>query len=309
MMKRLITIITAVLILHPLDIVSATDPGTSAGSFLKIPASASSAGMGGGYSTIWADPDALSYNPAGISGLDSMAVNLNYLLWIDDTGYGNLNFVRPEVLGGSLGVGIGVLTVPDTERTLEDSAGNYAGTDGSFSAGYYRVAVSYAREINENIYGGASIKVIHEALDSYTGTAFALDIGAIKKNAFIDSLDAGLSVLNLGTKMRVHKEEFSLPLALKAGISYRPLEDLRTLLDFEYHSDSGLGVRVGAEYTLYEFFTLRSGFVYNENISSDVSKGIRAGFGINRFPYSFNYAYIPSIAFGATHNLSVGYSF
>ncbi|MGM0568933.1 MAG: PorV/PorQ family protein [Elusimicrobiota bacterium] len=291
------------------SLLKASGAGTSGGAFLKIPAGARASGMGESFTAVSGDADSVFINPAGLASVSQVSLSLNYMLWIEDTAYGNVSFIYPGVWGGNLGLGVGFLSVPSTKVTLEDLFGRYAGEKGSFDAGFYNIVFSYSRELKEELSAGASLKIIHESLYSYSSTAFAMDAGVLGRNVFSDNLDLALVACNIGTPLKVYKHAAPLPLGIRTGAYYSVREDLNLMTDMVYYRDSGLGFNVGGEYLIHSIFTLRGGYTFNNTVSKEPLRGLRIGWGLSPESFIIDYAYIPAGVLGSNHSISLKYSF
>ncbi len=91
-------------------------------------------------------------------------------------------------------------------------------------------------------------------------------------------------------------------------MGYRFLEEKGEVeLDMEKSNDAPLNIRVGGEYSLYNFFTLRAGYKYiTEDTKLGNLYGLSGGFGINYKKYTLDYAYTP---YGNIGNTAHRYSF
>lgn len=288
---------------------AASQAGRAAGSFMKIPAGARASALGESFTAVKGSPDSVHWNPAGIAYLEAMSHSLSYMLWVEDMGYGNYSFVYPGVHGGVLGAGVSFLSLPSTTVTLEDEFGVYAGTGGSFKAGFYKFSAGYAREIVPGLSGGLNLKMIQETLDSETGRAFAADIGVLRPGLLSGKLDAALTLQNLGTRLKVYSHSAPLPLTLRAGGAFRVSDNLLGVSDIVYDFDSGAGISAGAEYRIHDIIKFRAGYKYSSAFSNDPVKGVRAGWGIMKLPFELDYAFIPFGDLGEAHTVSVIYSF
>ncbi len=121
---------------------------------------------------------------------------------------------------------------------------------GTFNPTYNVIALGYAREFSNSIYGGISVKMINENIFNASASGFAIDAGiqyvtGIGKdkagNRNRDNLHFGITMKNVGTTMKYtgdgmsftgfsengtsmtvehRSQEFELPSLIKIGFSY-----------------------------------------------------------------------------------------
>src|SRR5208282_3523353 len=68
---------------------------TSGADFLQIPSGARGAAMGGAFTAVADDVNALTWNPAGLSMLEYPEFGYLYMLYLGDTGYNFGGFALP----------------------------------------------------------------------------------------------------------------------------------------------------------------------------------------------------------------------
>ena len=121
---------------------------------------------------------------------------------------------------------------------------------GTFNPTFSTIALGYAREFSNSIYGGISVKMISENISNVTSSGFAIDAGiqyvtGVGKdkagNRNRDNLHFGITMKNVGTTMKFsgdgmsftgfsangtsmtiehRSQEFELPSLIKIGFSY-----------------------------------------------------------------------------------------
>ena len=127
-----------------------------------------------------------------------------------------------------------------------------------------------------------------------------------------EKLNIGLVVQNLGTTLKYITEECQLPLNIKIGTAYRPINNLILVLDTTLPSDNELRIGLGGEYNykINNTIGVSSRIGYN-TITKDISglKGISAGLGAKYRNYLIDYAFVPYGDLGLTHKISFGVRF
>ncbi|MEW6007311.1 MAG: PorV/PorQ family protein [bacterium] len=187
------------------------DKGESAAPFLKIGISPRASALGNAYVGLSESPSSIYYNPAGLSQSKTKEITLMHNMYFEGINHEFLGYIHP-LNKQTLGFGItGLFTdsIPrKTRATLEN--------EGSFKASDYCLILSGGQRIKKNTLGGLSIKIIHQELDKEKGTGIGMDLGLL---ILRPSMKIGLSLQNIGPKMKIYKEEFSLPSLFSFGIS------------------------------------------------------------------------------------------
>ena len=285
--------------------------GTSALPFLRISPSARAVGMGETFVSVADDVNASFWNPAGIANLESMNLSLMHMFYWDSSIYEYVAFNYPLTDKLKIGTHIIYLNYGSIDKTTETASGTFAGVSGTFSPFDLAVAGGVAYSISNDLQIGINIKYAMESIDTDTVNAFAVDAGALYKlDMLVEDLVAGLSVSNIGTKVK----EDTLPMTLRAGVSmkFSLLQDKDLLaaigvyLPFE---SLKIAENVGVEYWYDNMFAARLGY----KIGYDVGN-ITCGIGFKSilegmFGYQIDYSYAPSGNLGDTHRISVTLKF
>jgi hypothetical protein len=105
---------------------------------------------------------------------------------------------------------------------------------------------------------------------------------------------------------KLREESTVLPVIVRTGIAYRlpwELIESRPLVaaDVSYAQSAGERLNLGLEYDLYNYLTLRAGYVFGSE-----SMNFTAGIGINYQPLTVSYAFVPfQYDLGNTHRFSL----
>ena len=311
-MKRALTI-TAVLTV----LVAATcaDAQVSIGGAqsLYIQPGARPAGMGDCYTSVADDASACYWNPAGLA---FMPVRKNLILMhselVPDWGdvyYEYAAFAQKVEGLGTLAGSITYLTYGEQVATEEGSPDPV----GTFNSYEVIPSVAYATTLTDNIALGINLKFIWVDLapESVTfgqgegsGTTFAGDMGVLYRIGS-GRLSIGTVIQNVGPKIAYIDEEQSdpLPRNWKLGSSYKIFHDEMNQLmaSFEYNKSlviyedffdltTGVVLNAGVEYSYFDLFSLRTGYVYDED--GDI-KDFSYGVGFKYKWWQFDLASVP----------------
>lgn len=274
--------------------------GAEAAPFLKIDAGARAAALGGAFTAIADDASSIFYNPAGAGLMKNAELFLSHNQWIEELNTEHISYVHP--VSEKLACFAGFSTLFSPAMNSYDSGGNKTG---SFNA-VDRMFGLGASSTGKNIIRAFFIKVITQEAYDEKGMAFAGDLGLMKND---EDSRFGLSIQNLGTKMKMHDEEFKLPLTYKAGWAYRFMH--KYWFAGEVAGGEAVSVAFGAE---GEFDLSRSakGYIrcgYNSGRSENTGSGISAGLGFKALKFALDYAFSPFGDFGSVHRITFGLRF
>lgn len=267
MMKRTrITLLLAVLLSLPAEVFCVSNVGTASGVSLKMSPGARPAAMGGAFTGISDDVNAVYWNPAGLAQAKSTQMTASYIKWFADIS--NMSIAGVFPFGkNALGFGINRLSVDNIElREIDEDIDTL--TDSSV----YDMAVSLgiSRKLFPGFCLGIAAKNIIQKLGPYQGSSVAFDLGALY--LINDNISAGLSMLNSASGITIDSTVNKLPSVIKAGVGCRLFSGLLLVgFDVEMPSDSEMQLHAGAEVNLKNSIALRAGY----------DGGVTVGFGLN----------------------------
>lgn len=281
--------------------------------FLRVDASARAAAMGGSFVTVTNDPVGMYYNPASLQTVDSTQAAFTYFKHLLDINSGSATFATTLEDIGHVGVGVTYNNYGAFTRT--DRVGQEIG---EFSSNDIVAALGWATYLGEGFSAGLNLKGIFSSIDNVGSSAIALDGGLL----FIDTtnrLQAGLSILHLGSQLATYGEESEqLPVDLRLGVSHQlrglpllvALNFSRLLDQEESFVDRFSSFSVGGEFTLSKPLRLRIG--YNNRVRQDVAfgqskglSGFSGGIGLVLKDYRFDYAFNSYDRLGGLHRVSL----
>jgi hypothetical protein len=338
---KLIPLALYLIITHATNLYAA---GTSAANFLKIAPGARPAAVGEAYTSIANDASAVYWNAAGLSNVKTKEFMLAHNVWFQDVQHSYMAFALPvgSVLSrtpSNACVGFSATYLNAGSMDRRDSAGALTGD--SFTANDVSFSLAYARSlrgvIGYPLSAGLTLKFIKQEIAQYSASAAAFDFGAMYpfKAAGIP-FNLGLAVQNVGTPVKFIREEYSLPLTYKTGISFAPFArslalPLLVSFDCDFPNDGEPNWKLGTEYSVGGMLQLRAGYINQDSLtraaltggtlgaSSDSAvtrlTGLMAGFGVNiplshfsgsKEALNLDYAFVPYGELGDTHRISLG---
>ena len=196
---------------------------------------ARSVSLGGAFSTVADDVDALWYNPAGLSQISSMEAFTSYFYLYPELniGIGSLSFGLPLGGAGALGVGVSMLTGIDNWSDMVFALG-YAYPMGSISTG---ASFKLLRWSASSVGKTATV-----AGTDISKTSFSLDLGAIYNFGsllLLENFKAGVFLRDIiGPNISSAGDEGGkIPMKLGGGLSFGMAGSL-TSLDISYSEGS-----------------------------------------------------------------------
>ena len=283
--------------------------GDSGAQSLKIGIGARAIGMGESFVALADDADAIYWNPGGLGQIKKKEISMMYNQWFEGIKQGYVGYVHPLGNIGTFGGAVSYLIVGDMDRTEIDSDGDDVSTSQTFGASDMFVTLSYGRKI-KMVNLGISLKYITEKIEDERAAAFAVDLGFLYATP-VPKLNVGLSVQNLGTKIKFISESDLLPLNFKLGASYKMLEKdaLALALDVNIPNEGNVNVHAGAEYLLFDMIALRAGYKTTTIEGLGALSGLSAGCGFAFKGYGIDYAWVPYGDLGSTHRVSLAIKF
>jgi len=192
----------------------------------------------------------------------------------------------------------------EEEQTTETSLGAYKETSGKWSASDMSLNLGYSYKVNSAMSLGITGKYIQQKISGYSADAFAMDIGLLT-SYISDDVKIGLTIQNIGTKLKMIDKEFDLPIIYRAGISYKFVNWLFAA-DLVKASDNDVNIVTGIEYNFDKILKLRIGWKSNDDLSSS---GISTGLGFTYNNLDVDYSFEPKDEFGDVHRVSLNYRF
>ncbi|HAT71424.1 MAG TPA: hypothetical protein DCS63_01235 [Elusimicrobia bacterium] len=295
--------------------VYAAGPGTGAANFLKIPVGARETSLGGAFTAVADNANAVYYNPAGLSLLQNPEISFTQNKYVEGISQQWLAAAYPY-RSGAFGLGFNYLSVPAFDAY--DGADNRTGAVAASDMALYlswggRLPLNY--KFLRSVSYGASVKYIAQELDTEKGTGYGLDLGLLATTP-VENLRFGLEAENaVSSKIKFIEDGAAPSLRFKAGAMYEVSSSVsqvagRYSLDYVVQ-DGGAGyIAVGVEQCFYDAYTARLGY----SAFGDITSGLSFGLGYDLFRHtgrsvSVDYAYGGTYAFGDIHKLGVTYKF
>lgn len=246
--------------------------------------------------TAAADIQSLDYNPAGLAYLEKLNIiaGFNSSL-IDSTQM--IAIARPIRAGGVTAGSVSYRGLPEID--------NDGAVDDPIKANDIMVTLSYARlfQLNKKkesqLAAGLSFKWLRTVLGDYQATAIAFDFGLHGHPEFLQDLQLGVSLQNLGPSIKFIEAEDQLPLLVRLGGHYQLIENtnhhLIVLADGNYYiNNEVISLNFGTEYIFHKLLAARLGVQYQENsLNSTIYAGLGAQYTIHTITLRLDYTFKP----------------
>ena len=237
-------------------------PGTSAATFLNLGFGARPLALGESFVAIADDVSAVHYNPAGLAfgpGLFSKQAPRRYeMLASHALHIQDIRLSQFGLLARPWGFSVTHLALDGIERRTSETAQ----PEGTFGASDLMMGVSYGRRLTDLGLGlGVTGKFIRQSIGEYSASAYAADLGALYRLQE-SPVSLGLSVVNLGTRVKFIEQGYPLPLTLRVGAAYGMTAKFphAVTLQVDLPRDNAPSARVGFEYVGFGPFALRAGY-------------------------------------------------
>lgn len=273
-------------------------------SFLNIGIGARALGMGGAYTALADDANALYWNPAGLSKLEKREFTVSHAEMFESTRLDFLAYAHPTSQG-TFAAGLTYLSQGKIEG--RDSMGRpTAGYDASDAA----VTGAYARKL-DLAEVGVAVKYVRSHIGSVEAQSVAVDVGA--KRA-LGSLILGAALRNMGPGLKYDNERNDLPLRLALGAAYKFAGGHAVAAEaVNGPRGTGTDASFGGEYQALKSVYLRTGYTTQSAVTGgtgfDAARGMTFGLGLRNEKWSMDYAILPTGELGRSHRFSLGARF
>ena len=255
---------------------------------------ARSAGLGNSNMASVNGTEAVWGNVAGLVFLNKTELNITSTLYLvgSDINVNSGAFAQKLGETGALGISVMTMSFGDIDITTVD---NPEGNIGQFSPSYSNIALSYAKEFSNSIYGGITFRVISESISNVRSQGVAFDAGIRYVTGERDNVRFGIALKNVGPAMRFRgdglsftaiipsteeditaeqrADKFELPTLVNIGFAYDFLINEKTELtangQFVSNSFTQDQFGVGAELSFNEMLQLRAGYQWESGITDE----------------------------------------
>ena len=317
--------------------------GLTGAAFLKVGVGARAVALGSAYTTVTGDVNQMFWNPAGTAMSGGKAeVLLSHNQWIADLSHQAVGYARDMGDMGTLGIGVVTLGLSDIAADRDAvpqfvlDAGTFdpndTETSGSYSYRDLAIGVTWSRHITDRLDMGMTGKIVRQAIDGVSATAYAADFGAIYRVR--SGMRIGARINNLGSDLTFYDIGAPLPLIFSIGAAADLLQNrddgmqVTLLADATKPQDGEQLLYTAIEVQLLDMLQLRSGYKFNYQGSEDekidevdgtafgasrTEEGLTAGLGLNLGMGNYNatvdYAFTSFGILDSVHQFSLKFQF
>ena len=275
--------------------------GAETAQYLNIGVGGRALGMGGAYTALADDANAIYWNPAGLTGVEKHEVQASHAELTQSTREDFLSYAH-TLPAGTFGAAVTYLSQGQIDG--RDLAGH---PTGSFTASDAAVAFGYGRKTDYADFG-ASAKYLRSHIGSAEAQSFAVDAGVRRT---VGAVILGATVRNVGPGLKYDVQRNDLPLRLAFGAAYK-FTGGHALTAELTNGPRGAGTDVGfgGEYQAIKNVYLRAGYTTQSAITGgsgfDAARGLTLGLGLRRDRWFLDYAAVPMGELGSTHRFTLG---
>ncbi len=266
--------------------------------FLKTGSDARSTAMGEASTGLTDDHSTFFYNPASIRFSDRRQLAVSHRQGFAETSTDYLGATLP---GNTFTFGLSALTTSINDIEVRLRPGD---AEGTFSARNGAIGLGAALSISDDLAFGLSGKLLYEKIYIDESSGYGIDAGLLYR--VNNEINAGFSVVNIGSMSVLRNEKSVLPTTVRLGASYRnsiaesfglvgALDMVRTIDDDNTH------IHAGAEIIYDSMVMLRAGYQ-----SGYETKSFSIGAGVLYGIVRVDYAFVPMTgAFNPNHTFSL----
>ena len=277
--------------------------------FLKIGPDARAAGMAGTSTAVVNDVSGLYWNPAGITGLDTVhtAFMAAHTLYFADV---NLSWAGAvfRKKQSYFGISLSSLNSGDMKVTTETQP---FGTGQTFRVVNQTLGFTYARKLTEQFAFGATARYAREAIadvvvnNAVFDLGFQYDIGLANTRFAVSVSNFGLNVKPSGkvqvlevngSSTATNFEKVSVPAIFRIGFAWDPIKtaenQLTVTTQLNHPTDNNETLGLAGEYIWNKVLFARAGYELGQDESGIPAFGagvqLTRHFGLLRFDYGYN---------------------
>lgn len=286
--------------------------------------------------------EAIFGNVAGLARVRKTEVSFTKTNWWQGSDVTVNAFGFGQKLGASSVIGLSA-TVFSYGDVLIRTENQPEGTGGSYRPNSANIALAYAKEFSNSIYGGLVVRVASESIANVRTSGFCFDAGIHYVTGATDNIHFGIALKNVGPPVRYTGDGLSVQGLLTSGSDQLTLEqrsermELPSMMNIGAAYDFNLGEMhrltvagnfasnsftkdqyvLGLEYAFKKMLHLRGGYLYEKDItdadkSETVFTGPSAGLSVDfafgeekKSSIALDYGYRVTSPFDGIHQIGV----
>jgi outer membrane protein OmpA-like peptidoglycan-associated protein len=273
---------------------AAVSAGADPFAFLFLDAGARPVALGGAYTALASDANALLYNPAGLGRVVQDEATFMHNQYMQEISQDYAAIATRDGWSANFNR-LGLGNIPRTTLANPDGEGSVSYSDLAVGAGY-------GRALTDSLSAGVGLKYVRESFDTVDMQGEAMDLGGLYSPTGVPGLSMGLAVQNIGPS--VSGTSGKMPLNYRAGTAYAfHLGGTSHVLTADVSKErvQNAIAAVGVETLILEPMTLRAGY----NSGNGLGSGVTVGVGFRFRSLSADYAFVGMGPAGDGHRISV----
>jgi len=317
--------------------------GQAGSTELLINPYARSSGWAGANSSMVRGLESQFLNVAGLAFIKKTEVLFSHTNWLGGSGISINSFGFSQAVGkdktGALALSVTAMSFGDlTVITFNNPEGGI----GSFTPSFTNIGLSYAKEFSNSIYGGLTFRTVSQRISDVSSVGICFDAGVQYITGKKENIRFGISLKNVGPRMKFNgdglsfrgtlpsgssltaqqrNEAFEMPSLLNIGGAYiftlAEKHKLTAAANFTSNSFSKDQFQGGLEYAFNKIFMIRGGYVReiastnssNPNMRTTALTGPTGGFTVEAplnkkgSTIALDYSYRASNPFSGVHSI------
>lgn len=230
--------------------------------------------------------ESMRINVAGLSRINKTEVTLGYTDYLTATNTSITAFGVAQKVGksGTFGLNLTSVGFGDIRVTTTDQPD---GTGATFSPTFFNIGLGYSHMFENKVSVGIIMRAVSEAMSDVNGIGLAIDAGVQYVTGPADNFKFGLSLRNMGTKMRFSGQGLSVKLDPDGDNGQNPgiilkqdaaAFELPTQLNIGLSNDFYLGQGGDSEAVTSHRLTILASFTGNSFSRDQVGGGLEYSF-------------------------------
>lgn len=249
------------------------------------------------------DASALFLNAAGLATINHWQLTSMYSQPDEDTLFTSIGYAKPNLWGGTLGLGYRNRTINNVQVSAE-----------TISVTDQELLFAYSRSVGEQISAGLALRLTSagpsRAVTGYSGSSGNGFDFSLKYN-YLPWWQLGFAWQNIGGVVinQGGTKDFIDSIVRVGNSFYLTERDLRLNVDLEKQGEDPFAYHLGAEWWPIEMLALRLGIDQVAKNQTENYNNTTAGLGLKTNGFTFDYAWYRSsdITQDTTNYFSVGY--
>lgn len=220
--------------------------------------------------------EAMRLNIAGLARIRQTEVVASHAIYLQGTGISMSSFGVAQRVGEHSALGFSVMSVdfgeiPETRVDLPE------GTGATFSPTFINIGLGFSHVFENKVQVGVLFRAVSERIANAAAATLALDAGVQYVTGPQDNFKFGISLRNVGGRMRFSGEGLSFQAQIPEGsVSYNLAVNQRAA-DFELQSMLNIGMSYDFHFATHRF-TVLSNFTSNAFSRDQIGVGVEFAF-------------------------------